>query len=100
MSKYNYPSKAVALQYDKEHNRAPVIVASGCGYVAEKMVEVALDHGVPIYEDTSLTSLLTKLELGQEIPEDLYQAIVDIYLYFLQYGKKEDTTPTLSTETE
>ncbi len=91
MSKYNYHDKAVALRYDKEHNRAPVIVASGCGYVAEKMVEVALDHGVPIYEDTSLTSLLTKLELGQEIPEELYQAIVDIYLYFLQYGKDQST---------
>lgn len=97
MSKFNdvLNKKAVALSYDENKNSAPIIVASGMGYVAEKMVEVARESGVPVYEDNSLATMLTQLELGAEIPTDLYQAIIDIYVYFLQYvpGKKsEDET--------
>lgn len=90
MSRYDYdgrrnPSKkAVALQYEAGDS-APVIVASGMGYMAEKIVEVAADSGVPIYEDNSLATILTQLKLGQEIPEELYKAIVEIYVYFLHF---------------
>lgn len=77
-------SKAVALQYG-ESDAAPVIVASGMGYMAEKIVETAQENGVPIYEDNSLSTILTQLKLGQEIPEELYQAIVEIYVYFLKF---------------
>lgn len=76
--------KAVALQYGAGDN-APVIVASGQGYLAEKIVELAADNGVPVYEDNSLSTILTQLQLGQEIPENLYQAIVEIYVYFLRF---------------
>ena len=55
------------------------------GYLAEKITETALEAGVPVYEDDSLATLLTQLQLGQEIPLELYQAIVDIYIYFLGY---------------
>ena len=84
-------SKAVALQYGGSDG-APVIVASGMGYLAEKIVETAQAHGVPIYEDNSLSTIITQLKLGQEIPEELYRAIVEIYLYFLKFdpnGKNE-----------
>ena len=47
---------------------------------------------VPIYEDNSLATVLTQLELGQEIPENLYQAIVEIYVYFLQFEPDLDQT--------
>ena len=80
----NPSKKAVALQYDTGSS-APVIVASGMGYMAEKIVEVAADSGVPIYEDNSLATILTQLKLGQEIPEELYRAIVEIYVYFLHF---------------
>ncbi len=76
--------KAVALQYGA-NDAAPVIVASGMGYLAEKIVETAADNGVPIYEDNSLSTILTQLQLGQEIPPELYQAIVEIYVYFLHF---------------
>jgi flagellar biosynthesis protein len=91
MSEFNQylKQKAVALSYDEHKMAAPVIVASGMGYIAEKMVEVAQKHEVPVYEDNSLATLLTQLELGTQIPEELYQVIVEIYIYFLQYGKKE-----------
>ncbi len=74
--------KAVALRYDVDKNIAPVIVASGMGHVAEKIIEIAGENKVPIYEDTSLTTILTQLELGSEIPEELYKAVVDIYVFF------------------
>ncbi|MCI9424033.1 MAG: type III secretion protein [Flavonifractor sp.] len=80
----NPPRKAVALQYGAGDG-APVIVASGMGYMAEKIVEVAAGSGVPIYEDNSLATILTQLQLGQEVPEELYKAIVEIYVYFLQF---------------
>ena len=66
-----------------------MIVASGMGYLAEKIVEVANDNGVPVYEDNSLATVLTQLNLGAEIPEELYQAVVDIYAYFLKFAPKE-----------
>lgn len=81
--------KAVALSYDEDGNSAPVVVASGMGHMAEKIVETAKDNGIPVYEDNSLATMLTQLELGSPIPEELYQAIVDIYVYFLDWGKKE-----------
>lgn len=77
--------KAVALKYDPEKNGAPMIVASGMGYLAEKITETAMEAGVPVYEDNSLATLLTQLKLGAEIPRELYQAIVEIYIYFLGY---------------
>ncbi len=87
MSEYDelMQQKAVALKYNPEKNGAPVIVASGMGYMAERITETALEAGVPVYEDDSLATLLTQLKLGAEIPRELYQAIVEIYIYFLGY---------------
>ena len=81
----NPSRKAVALQYGAG-DAAPVVVASGMGYMAEKIVEVAADSGVPIYEDNSLATILSQLDLGQSIPEELYRAVVEIYVYFLNYS--------------
>ncbi len=86
MSRSEFPRKkrAVALHYGAD-DTAPVVVASGMGYLAEKIVDVAQANGVPVYEDDSLATILTQLNLGQEIPAELYQAIVDIYVYFLNF---------------
>lgn len=94
--------KAVALKYDDAKNSAPVIVASGMGYMAEKIIETANESGVPVYEDNSLATILTQLELGSQVPEELYQAIVDIYLYFLDYvsGPVEKPEPEHIKEIE
>lgn len=81
--------KAVALRYDENKDVAPVIVASGLGYMAERIVEMANENGVPVYEDNSLATVLTQLDLGTAIPEELYQAIVDIYAYFLRYNPEK-----------
>lgn len=82
--------KAVALAYDEEGNRAPVVVATGMGYMARKIIDTAKENGIPIYEDNSLATMLTQLRLGEEIPEELYAIIVEIYVYFLEYGKDKE----------
>ena len=82
--------RAVALKYDSKNNRAPIIVASGMGYLAEKIMETAAEAGVPVYEDDSLAVLLSQMKLGAAIPEELYQAVVEIYLYFLDYKPEEE----------
>lgn len=91
MSKYDLPpstgKRAVALQYGPD-DAAPVVVASGMGYLAEKIVDVALENGVPVYEDDSLSTMLSQLKLGREIPPELYQAIVEIYVYFLNFDPR------------
>ena len=79
---------AVALRYEGSSG-APVVVASGMGYLAEKIVEVASESGVPIYEDNSLATMLSQLALGQEIPDSLYRAIVEIYVYFLNFDPSD-----------
>ena len=81
-------SRAVALSYDGGAG-APVVVASGMGYLAEKIVEVAAESGVPVYEDNSLATMLSQLSLGQEIPDSLYRAIVEIYVYFLMFDPND-----------
>ncbi len=103
MSQYDdlLNKKAVALKYDENNNAAPVIVASGLGYMAEKIVEIANENGVPVYEDNSLATVLTQMKLGTEIPEELYQAVVDIYAYFLKFVPQEpETIPLEEVEEE
>lgn len=58
-----------------------------------------MEAGVPVYEDDSLATLLTQLQLGAEIPAELYQAIVDIYIYFLGYVPDREL-PEASAEEE
>ena len=98
MSRFNdlLNKKAVALKYDERQSAAPVVVASGMGHLAEKMVEIANETGVPVYEDNSLATVLSQLQLGSQVPEQLYQAIVDIYVYFLRFANKKN----LSMESE
>lgn len=71
--------KAVALRYTPEkQNSAPTLVAKGKGALAEAILEKAREHGVPIQEDKSLVEVLSKLDLDQEIPAELYQLVAEV----------------------
>lgn len=72
--------KAAALKYNSDRNSAPVVVAAGCGYIAQQIIGIADECGVTIYHDDSAATLLSGLRLGQEVPQELYQMVVDIYL--------------------
>ena len=95
MSEFNRQlnKKAAALRYEGDRDKAPVIVACGSGYMAEKIVEIASENGVPVYEDHSLATVLSQLEVGSDIPQELYQTVVDIYAFFLKFapGKDEES---------
>lgn len=91
MSQYNGKSKhAVALKYNKNKNNAPIVIASGSGYIADKVVEIAEENGVPVYRDASLSVMLSQLKVGNEIPEELFSSIVEIYVYFLNFKMPKD----------
>ena len=74
---------AVALRYDQEKMGAPAVVAKGEDLVAQQIREVARQYGVPIYRDVALARALNRLELGDEIPEALYDAVAEV-LRFVQ----------------
>lgn len=101
MSQYNQKQHAAALRYSTDSGRAPVVVASGAGYTAQKIIEIAQQSNVPVYQDDALASLLSQLDAGTEIPPELYQAVADLYLYFLKYGEKlpEDSEAALAAGT-
>ncbi|MEW6542370.1 MAG: flagellar biosynthesis protein FlhB [Nitrospirota bacterium] len=70
---------AVALRYDQASMAAPVVVAKGAGYVAQRIKDVANEHGVTVIENQLVARSLYKLvEIGQEIPSDLYRAVAEI----------------------
>jgi flagellar biosynthesis protein len=94
MSPYNNPPKAAALKYQPTSpHSAPVVVASGYGYTAQKIIDIAEENNVPVYEDDSLATILAQFHAGSEIPAELYKAIVDIYLYFLNYSTETTKSP-------
>jgi flagellar biosynthetic protein FlhB len=73
---------AVALRYDPTTMGAPVVVAKGAGYVAEKIREIGRHHGVMIVENKLMARTLYKLvEVGHQVPEDLYRAVAEILAF-------------------
>ncbi len=93
--------KVAALKYENEKENAPKVVAAGTGYVAQKILEVALANGITVYHDDSAATLLTKLDVGQEIPPELYQIVVDIYIHLMKVSeeKKRQFAPKEKTDT-
>jgi flagellar biosynthetic protein FlhB len=79
---------AVALKYIDKEMPAPQIVAKGAGIIAEKIKEIAVEHGVPIVEDRPLARALFKLELDSFIPEELYVAVAKILAYIYKLRGK------------
>ncbi|MHA2854823.1 EscU/YscU/HrcU family type III secretion system export apparatus switch protein [Paenibacillus lautus] len=73
--------KAVALKYTPGESEAPVVVAKGQGKLAESILDKAKEHGVPVQEDAALVEILSKLDLDQQIPEELYQLVAEVLTY-------------------
>ena len=76
---------AVALRYAPESQAAPDVVGKGRGEAAEKLLERAREYGIPVCQDADLVELLTGLEVGEEIPVELYEVVAELltYLYRL-----------------
>lgn len=78
MSKFK-KNKAAALKYNMEEDTAPVVIASGYGPMAEKIIDIAEQKGIPVFKDDSAASLLCMLDVGTNIPVELYEVIAAIY---------------------
>lgn len=76
------PQLAVALHYDKQG--APRVVAKGRGVIGEKIIEVARANDIPIEENEVLAGALSNVELGDEIPQDLYKAVAEVLIFVLR----------------
>ena len=72
---------AVALKYDAEKDVAPKVIATGKGYLAQKIIDGAKKENVPIHQDASVAKSLSKLDLGESIPPELYEIVAQIMIY-------------------
>ncbi len=87
ISKSKGPQKserAVALKYNKDSDLAPVVIASGYGEVAERIIDIAENRGIPVYRDDSASSMLCMLDVGATIPDELYGVVAAIYAQILK----------------
>ena len=77
---------AIALKYDKEKDNAPRVIAKGLRFKADKIREIAKAYGVPIMKNVPLANALYRVEVGEEVPEDLYDAVAEVlnFVYALQ----------------
>ena len=88
---------AVALTYGKDQN-SPKVVAKGRGLIAQAIIERAKQHGVYVHESEDLVGLLMKVELDQEIPPQLYQAVAELLAWL--YRLEHTDTPIISPSTK
>ncbi|MCW2983931.1 MAG: hypothetical protein JWR63_1501 [Conexibacter sp.] len=75
------PRRAAALRYDKDKSGAPTVVAAGAGLIADRIVEIAKEQGLPVRADPALAEALARLELEQEIPPELFVAVAEVLVW-------------------
>ncbi len=80
--------KAAALKYEIGKDNAPKVVAKGKGIIAEKIIEIAKKENIPIYEDPDTVEILSSLDVGQEIPPELYEVVAEILAYIISQKRK------------
>ncbi|MEB3101184.1 EscU/YscU/HrcU family type III secretion system export apparatus switch protein [Ferviditalea candida] len=81
-------SKAVALRYVQEQQEAPIVTAKGKGLVAQKIIERAQASGVPVQENASLVEVLSKLDIDQQIPPELYQLVAEVLSFVYRMDQR------------
>lgn len=79
--------EAVALKYNPQEDQAPKVIAKGKGLIAEKIISIAKEHQIQIYEDPDLIKTLMVIDIGEYIPEDLYEAIAEILAFIYRLNR-------------
>ena len=90
--KQSYERKqAIALQYQSDKQKAPTVIAKGKGLIADQIIDTAKEKQIPIQEDRNLVELLGQLNINESIPEELYEAVAEVFafIYRLDREKKE-----------
>jgi flagellar biosynthesis protein len=86
--KRNLPKRAVALKYEPEIGSAPTIIAKGQGAIADEILRRAQENGIPVQEDPSLVEVLSKLDLNQEIPPELYKLVAEVLSFVYRSDRR------------
>ncbi|MBW2609902.1 MAG: EscU/YscU/HrcU family type III secretion system export apparatus switch protein [Deltaproteobacteria bacterium] len=73
--------KAAALKYESAEDNAPRVTAKGAGLIAERIIELAKNQGIPISEDPDLVGVLMQVDFQEEIPPELYKAVAEILAF-------------------
>lgn len=81
--------KAAALHYEEGSKTAPVLTAKGKGSVAERIVELAKQHEIPITQDADLMEILERVEIDTEIPLEVYAVVADIFAWIYKLNRKK-----------
>ena len=79
---------AAAIKYDEKRDSAPKVTARGKGAIAEKIIELAKKHKVPIKEDPALVQVLSRLDIDEEIPLELYKAVAEILAFVYSVNER------------
>lgn len=87
-SQRNNRPAAAALAYDQERDRAPKVVAAGSGKLAEQIIALAKEHNIPTYEDPVLVACLQALDVGAEIPPELYRVVAEVLAYIYRVSQR------------
>lgn len=82
--------KAVALRYDPIKDKAPKVTAKGAGDVAERIIDIARQHNIPVKDDADLVEVLSKLDINKEIPSNVYVVVAELLAFVYSVnGKKK-----------
>ncbi|MCL2699656.1 MAG: EscU/YscU/HrcU family type III secretion system export apparatus switch protein [Defluviitaleaceae bacterium] len=87
--KLNLNRHAVALKYDPNIDRAPRVIAKGAGYIHDKIVEKAHENKIAVMSDPELVRELTKLDLGEGIPPELYEVVAQVLIFISELDRVE-----------
>jgi len=79
---------AVTLKYDAQKSSAPKVTAKGKGDIADKIIALAKEKGVPIKEDPDLVAVLSQVDVGKEIPASLYKVVAELLAFVYTLNKK------------
>lgn len=82
----------MALKYHQGTDKAPWVIASGQGLIAEKIIAVAKEQNIPIHQNQPLAQLLQKVEVGQSIPQELYQVVAEVLAMVLKMNLTRKST--------
>ncbi len=93
-------SKAVALRYRFDEDVSPVVIAGGYGSIADRIIGIGEERGIPIYKDDSAASMLCMLEVGRSIPPELYEVVAAIYTQILMTAQKAKQGGSLEPQRE
>jgi flagellar biosynthesis protein len=75
------PRRVAALRYDRSSGGAPKVVAAGAGHIADRILALARENGVPVREDAALAEALARLQLEAEVPAELFAAVAETLVW-------------------